>query len=599
MDMREMSAEQNPVDAQATISPEAETPVEARESTPAQQLSVEEVVGKIVELSQKDAAEISRDEVSHLKMLFYSIRRNRAEEEQKAADEQPLDMEERKPDPLEEKLKEALAVIRDKKAELAKAIEAEQAANLDKKNEIVAQICAASEDTDNVGRLFSSVKELQEQFKQIGDVPQTEATALWKKYQDAVEMFYDRLKINKELRDYDFRKNLEQKELIIRQARELDGHEDVVIAFRLLQELHDKWRQIGPVAKENREQIWTEFKEISASINKKYQAFFEERKAREVHNETQKTALCERLQAIDLSKLTSFKAWEAATADVLAIQAEWKTLGYASRKANNALYEKYRALCDDFFAAKATYYKEVKDSLDENLRRKTELAEKAEKLAESDDFRKTTEEILALQKEWKTIGSVPKKVSDAIWKRFTAACDLFFDRKKKAHSSIRTQEQENLAAKKQIIETLRGITDETPRQEGARILREAMGAWGKTGHVPFREKDKIYAQYRELVDTLYEKLDMRGNNAAISRFQENISQIEGDEKAIIREREKLVRAYEARRNELSTAENNMGFFTSKSRSGESMIKEMERRIQRLKDELSQLEQKIRIIDSKL
>lgn len=601
MDMRENLAERETVDVQKTTtdSPAAENVVEAAESTQKQPQTTGEVIEKIIEVSAKDASEISREEVSHLKMLFYSIRnaRNAAKAEGEADETEKEPVAEA--DPEEEKLKEALAVIREKKAELVKEIEARQLENLRKKNEIVDEINAASEDTDNVGKLFNRVKELQEQFKAVGDVPQTNATEIWKKYQEAVELFYDRLKINKELRDYDFRKNLEQKELILSQAKELDGNTDVVVAFRMLQDLHDKWREIGPVAKEFREKIWADFKEVSASINKKYQAFFEERKAREAHNESAKTALCERLEAIDLKAIDSFKAWEAATADVLAIQAEWKTLGYASRKSNNSLYERYRKLCDDFFAAKANYYKEVKENLEENLRKKTLLVEEAEKLAQSDDFKTVTDRIVAMQKEWKTIGSVPKKVSDAIWKRFTAACDTFFDRKKQANSSVRTQEQANLAAKKEIIERLKGITDETPKQEGAKILRDAMAEWGKIGHVPFREKDKVYASYRELVDALYESLDMRGNGASMNRFQENISKLEGDEKAVLRERERLVRAYESRKNELSTAENNLGFFTSKSRSGNSMIKEAERRIQRLKEEIEQLEQKIKIIDSKL
>lgn len=594
MDMREQSAEQ----VQSTAVEAIQTPAaDAAESTqPQPERTPEQVVGILVELSEKDAAEISRDEVSHLKMQFYSLRRRMAQEQ---TGESSGEKEENVADPLEEQLKNALAVIRDKKALLAKENEARLARNLEIKTGIVAEISAASEDTDNVGRLFNRVKELQEQFRQTGEVPQTEATAIWKKYQDAVELFYDRLKINKELRDYDFRKNLEQKELIISEARKLQDEEDIVTAFRRLQELHDKWREIGPVEKEKRETVWSEFKEISANINKKYQAFFEERKAREQQNEDAKTALCERMEAIDLGKMTSFKTWDEATAEVLAIQQEWKTLGYASRKSNNALYDRFRKLCDGFFAAKAKYYYDVKASYEENLKKKTELAEKAERLAESDDFRKTTDEILALQKEWKTIGTVPRKQSDAVWKRFTAACDLFFDRKKKANSSQRNQEQENLAAKKAVIASLEEITDETPRQDGIKILRDAMEQWGTIGHVPFREKDRIYARYRELVNSLYEKLDMRGNNASMTRFRENLSQIEGDGKAVYRERERLVRACEARKSDLATAENNMGFFTSKSRSGDSMIREMERRVQRLKEEIEQLEEKIRILDSKL
>lgn len=600
MDMREQSADQLlNAEAEANQTPAAVNEDAAESSQPQLSRTPEQVVEALVELSGKDAAEISREEVSHLKMQFYTLRKRQAQQMPEDGQTEPQADKETVSDPLEEQLKNALAVIKEKKAILAKEIEDRLAENLREKNAIVDEITAASGDTDNVGKLFNRVKELQEQFKQIGEVPQTDATAVWKKYQEAVELFYDRLKINKELRDYDFRKNLEQKELIIDQARKLDEEQDIVVAFRRLQELHDKWREIGPVEKEKRDLVWNTFKEVSANINKRYQAFFEERKAREQQNEAAKTELCERLEAVDIEGITSFKGWEEATARVLAMQQEWKSLGYASRKSNNALYDRFRKLCDGFFAAKAKYYYDVKSSYEENLKRKIELADKAEALAQSDDFRKTTDILLGLQKEWKTIGTVPRKQSDAVWKRFTEALDLFFERKKKAGSTQRNQEQENLAAKKAIIAMLESINEETPRQEGMKILRDSMAQWQKIGHVPFKEKDKVYTRYRELVNKLYESLDMRGNNAAMSRFQENLSQIEGDRKAILRERERMVRAYEARKSDLSTAENNLGFFTSKSRSGDSMIREMERRVQRLKEEIEQLENKIRILDSKL
>ncbi len=472
-------------------------------------------------------------------------------------------------------------------------------ANLERKNAIIDEILALSADADNVNLQFPRFRELQQNYKDVGDVPAPSATDIWKKYQDAVERFYDQLKVNRDLRDYDFKKNLEAKELLIEQAVKLADESDVIVAFRRLQELHDKWREIGPVAKEIRDEIWARFKDASAVVNKRYQSFFEERKAREQQNEADKTAICEELEGLDFSSLKTYAAWEAMTKQILDAQARWKKIGFASKKSNNLLYDRYRAVCDKFFAAKAAYYKGVKEDLEENLRQKTALCEQAEALMDSTDWKTTTDTLVELQKKWKTIGTVPKKHSDSIWKRFQTACDTFFDRKKKLSNSTRQIETANLKAKKAIIATLNAITDETPRDEAIKTVKDAIAQWGTIGHVPFREKDKIYENYRRIVDDLYDRLDIRETRANVARFESSVTEMKGDKQRLYRERERLVRAYEQKNDELKTCENNMGFFTSKSKSGDSMLREMQRRVERIKEEISSLEQKIKIIDENI
>lgn len=606
--MREQSAEMGTTTPDSTsinqitspeVEPATETPEET--ATTAKILSKDEIIEKLSEIADANAEDISRDEVSRLKQMFYAIRREEISAEKLVFTDAGNDAEAfmPQPDPAEDKLKEILNTIKDKKAEQIRRIEAEQQDNFNRKSALIDEIATMSADTDNVNRHFTRFKEIQQEFKEIGDVPAPLATDLWKKYQEAVERFYDQLKINKDLRDYDFKKNLEIKELLCEQAEKLLEESDVITAFRRLQELHDKWRDVGPVAKENRETIWVRFKDASAAVNKRYQAFFEERKQREQQNEEAKTAICEELEALDFNSLKSYSAWDAMTRTILDAQARWKKIGFASKKSNNSLYERYRNVCDRFFSEKAAYYKSVKEELEINLRKKIELCEKAEALMESDDWKPTTDTLVELQKQWKTIGTVPKKHSDSVWHRFQTACDTFFDRKKKANSGTRQVEIANLKAKKALIASLAAINGETPRDEAIKTVKDAIAQWGQIGHVPFREKDKIYEHYRKLVDELYERLDIRENRAGMARFESTITELKSDTQKLYKERERLVRAYEQKNTELTTCENNMGFFTSKSKSGDSMLKELERRVQRVKEELTTLEQKIKFIDSTL
>ena len=563
----------------------------------------EEIVAEAARLATLDAAEIAADEVSHLKQQFYQLRNDavRAEREAFEAIEgnDPADFTPAA-DPDEDAFKEALAAIKEKKAAQRAAIEAQQLANLEAKQAIIAQLLEMSADTDNVNRLFPEVRDLKARFNEIGEVPQQQSSDIWKGYQEAVEKFYDQLKINKELRDYDFKKNLTEKEALVAEAEKLQAEEDVILAFKRLQELHDQWRAIGPVHKEVREQLWGRFKELSTEINKKYQDFFVERKNRERENEEAKTAICERVEALDFSSLSTYAAWDDMTRQFMEAQAEWKKLGYASRKANNELFARFRSVCDKFFAAKADFYKQMKDVLAVNLEKKIALCERAEALKDSTDWRATADELARLQKEWKTIGAVAKKHSDQVWHRFLAACDYFFDQKKKNTSGQRRNERANLEQKQEIIEKLKALLADTPERDAAiKAVKDLQAEWQSVGHVPFADKDAIYDAYRQSVNAIYDKLNIARRDSRISNFESSLSEMGGDANRLYRERERLLRVYEQRKSELKTYENNMGFISTRSKNADNMFREMQRRMQHLRDNLAELESKIKAIDSKL
>lgn len=587
---------------------EAEVPADGAETTSAEAPSrqpeeeiktKEDIMTRLTKLAVDETVEIAREEIAHLKQRFYAIRKLEQEAELAAHLAEGKDAESFLPslDPTEEEFKTMMNTVRERKAALAAAEEEERNKNLTRKLALIEELNTISADTDNVNRAFPRVKEIQAEFKEIGEVPATEATDLWKNYQAAVEQFYDQLKVNKDLRDYDFRKNLELKTLLCEEAEKLNDEEDIVLAFKRLQNLHDEWRQTGPVAKEVREEIWARFKDASTLVNKKYQGFFEERKARELENEKAKTEICERVEALDFSSLKTYSAWDEMTKQILAAQEDWKKLGFASRKANNALFTRFRSVCDRFFTLKAEHYREMKEELATNLAKKTALCEKAEALKDSTDWKKTADELVRLQKEWKTIGTVPKKHSDNIWHRFQAACDAFFESRKANLSESRAAEQVNLKAKREIIAALKEIPLDANRAEMMPKVKELQAKWQTIGHVPMREKDKLYDEYRAACDALYNRLGRdRGGR---SRFEDVINEMGTDEQKLYRERERILRAFEIKRNELKTYENNLGFLSSKSKSGDSMVREMERRIQRIKDDLASIEEKIKLIDSKL
>ena len=616
---------QEPVQEPATeAAPEAAPEAPAQEAPMAQEAPAEEPVAEepaheAKPLDEVDFTKFSKDElVAHLqwmveqpidsvkdavlqlKAAFFALRKDELAKEKEAFvaagnDEAAFVPAE---DADELKVKGLLNELKEKKAEFNAAQDAIKLANLEKKQAIIEQIFEITSDPDNVNRQYNKVQQLQQEFKALGEVPAPNVTEIWKKYQVVVEKFYDLLKMNKELRDYDFKKNLEIKQQLCLDAEQLDELPDVVDAFKQLQALHNSWRETGPVAKEIREELWARFKNASSVINKKYQTFFEERKANEKANADAKTALCEQIEAISTEGLNSYQAWDNATKQIIALQEEWKKLGFASRKVNTELFTRFRKSCDDFFAQKAAFFKKMKEELSTNLAKKTALCEKAEALKDSTDWKKTTDELVALQKEWKTIGPVVKKHSDAIWKRFIAACDYFFEEKKKQTSNIHTQEHQNLKTKKEIIASINAILNDEAAEEPATKVRELMQQWQEVGHVPYKEKDKIYAEYKEAIDKAFDKYDMKAVRARMANFENSLNQMAGTDK-VYHERERMVRTYEQKCQELKTYENNLGFFNARSNTGNTIVKEMERKIAKIKEDIAMLEQKIKLIDEKI
>lgn len=557
------------------------------------EISAESLLADALALMEKDAADISNDEIRRLRQHFSMLHKSVNSSEE--ASEVPAE-----PSETETRFEQTIEALRARKAQYIAEQEAARAANLERKNAIIEQINALAEDTDNVNRTFPRYRELQDEFNAVGDVDPTEETAVWKRFQEAREHYSDNLKINKELRDYDFKKNLTDKEALLAEARALAAEEDVISAYRRLQDLHNKWRQIGPVAKELRDEIWNSFRDASAEVNKRYQAFFEARKAREAENEAAKTALCEKIEALDLTGLKTFAAWEEATKQIQEMQEEWRKLGFASKKMNRVLFARFRQCCDSFFAAKAEFYRNIREELSTNLTHKQELVARAEALQESTDWRKASDEFIAMQKEWKSIGAIPKKYSDDLWKRFTAACDTFFDRKKKEGSGVRNAEVANLRAKREIIGRLSALTAEATDKDAAIAeLRKLQENWKEIGHVPFREKDKLYEAYRSAVDAVRDHFAIAESRARRQRFEASVNDMKGDDNKLFRERERIVRALDARRNDLRTYENNLGFLSSKSKSGNSLMLDLERRIGRLKADIAELEEKIALLDGNI
>lgn len=561
-------------------------------------MTKEELRDALKEILESDRME-SHKEVAAIKQAFYNLK-NRENLElldafvQAGNDPAAFSAE---PDFVENEVKELIAQFKEKRAAYIAAEEARREQNLEKKKEILTSMEEIAGDIDNVNTKFSEFQQLQNDFKAIKDVPATAETEIWKQFQTVVEHFYDNLKINKELRDFDFKKNLEAKRELIKAAQELEKVADPVAAFRELQGLHDQWRAIGPVAKEIREEIWNEFKEASTIINKRHQEFFEQRKAAEQVNEEAKTKLCEEIEAIKYDNLKTYADWNAVTQQIIDLQKKWREYGFASRKANTALYARFRKACDDFFSAKVEHFQRTKDELNENLAKKTALCEKAEALKESDDVKKATDEIVKLQAEWKAIGSVPRKLSDALWQRFTAACNYFFDERKRQSKERHKEENDNLDKKREIIAKLQALPKDGDRNEVMPQIKQLQADWQAIGFVPFKFKDKIFTEYRAICDELYDAYNKREAKQRMANFRNRINDIKDDGKQVNRERDRLLRVCESRRNELKTIENNMGFFNVKSSAGNSMVKEMENKIKRLKQDIKEIEEKISLLDN--
>lgn len=592
LESTEQTVVENSEQAEAQVKEPAKTEVVGK--------SKEELVAALAALIEKPVDEI-RDEVNAIKNQFYALRK--AEQEIELAEfvdkgNEPAAFA-AKPDAEEEKLKDLLNEYKEKKAAQLAAIEAERVANLERKRAILVELSEIAKDVDNVNKFYAKFQQLQQTFKEVGSVPAADDKALWKEFQTVTEQFYDSLKINKQLRDLDFKKNLESKESLCKEAEALADENDVIVAFKKLQELHDKWREIGPVVKELREDLWKRFKEASSAVNKRHQAFFENRKEKEKENEVAKTAICEEAEAIVLAELTTYAKWNDATKQIIQMQERWKTLGFASKKVNNELFARFRKTCDEFFAAKAEFFKRMKDESAENLAKKHRLCERAEALKDSTDWKKTADELTAIQKEWKTIGPVPKKSGDAVWKRFIAACDYFFENKNKNTTNVHQEEHANLKAKKAIVEKIKTIDESLSKDEIKNLLKTLVADYQQIGHVPYKEKDKIYEEYRAALNEAYEKFDIKETRARFESFANSVESMSSDKNKLFKERDRLVRIYEAKKNELKTYENNLGFFNVSSKAGGSVLKEMERRIAKAKEDLISLEKKIDLIDEKL
>ena len=493
-----------------------------------------------------------------------------------------------------------MGVIKEKRSKLVAEQERQKEENLQVKLSIIEELKELVESGDDANKSYTEFKKLQQQWNETKLVPQGKVNELWKNYQLYVEKFYDLLKLNNEFREYDFKKNLEIKTHLCEAAEKLADEEDVVSAFHQLQKLHQEFRDTGPVAKELRDEIWNRFKAASTAVNRRHQLHFETLKEAEQHNLDQKTVICEIVEAIEFDELKTFSAWENKTQEVIALQNKWKTIGFAPQKMNVKIFERFRRACDDFFKKKGEFFKSLKEGMNENLEKKKALCEKAEALKDSTDWKATADTLTKLQKEWKTIGPVAKKHSDAVWKRFITACDYFFEQKNKATSSQRSIEVENMEKKKALIEKLSSIDENMDIEEASTLVRDLMKEWNSIGHVPFKEKDKLYKQYHGLIDQLFDRFNISASNKKLSNFRSNINNIQGGgPQSLYREREKLVRTYESMKNELQTYENNLGFLTSTSKKGSSLLTELNRKVEKLKADLELVSQKIKVIDESI
>ena len=558
----------------------------------------QEIIERLKAIAESDDALNCRAEIEGLKVLFYRMRTAEIEAAHKEFMQQENGGEAflPQPDELEAPFKEYMNVIKTKRnAWLAKQ-EQEMKENLVKKEDLLAKLQTLIEKASQGAPDVNEFKALQAQWKEIKNVPQEHVTALWKQYQLLVEQFYDVLKINHEFREYDFKKNLEIKTRICEVAESLVEDTDVIGAFRQLQQLHIEFRETGPVAQELREEIWNRFKAASTIINRRHQDHFEAKKEVEKENLEKKSAICEEIESIDLSALTSYQAWNNATQQVLDLQAKWKEIGFAPQKMNLKIFERFRAACDEFFRQKSEYFKDAKSALAKNLEQKKALCEQAEALKDSEDWKATADKLTKLQKEWKEIGPVQQKHSEAIWKRFVTACDTFFERRNAATSSQRSAEQENLKQKREVIEALKAIDTTLPANEQTKQIGELTAKWNSIGFVPFKEKDKVYKEYRQALDALYEKLHIDANERRMANFRNNIGK---GGNSMQRERDHLVRQYEALKNEITTYENNIGFLSVSNKKGESLVDTMRKRVEKLKQDAEVILQKIRLVEDEI
>lgn len=537
----------------------------------------------------------SLDSIKHL--FYRQLKINNEDAKKKFLEAGGLEEDYKAPiEPLESELKNILSAFREKRNAELQRIEKEKNDNLAAKNRILEDLKNLLANAEDFGKKVPAFQKLQQEWKEVGQVPASEIAGLWKNYQLCVEQFYDNLKINNELREYDFKKNLEAKTNLCEQAEALADDSDVVGAFKKLQALHDEWREVGPVSKDNREPIWNRFKAASTVVNKRHHDYFDAMREEEVNNLAKKTALCEKVEAVDIDAISTYKEWQEKSDAIVEIQAEWKKIGFAPKKNNVAIYERFRSACDRFFNAKNEFYKNSKDKLTANLEKKIAFCEKAEALKDSDDWKGTTDKLVQLQKEWKSIGAVPKKHSDAVWKRFVAACDYFFDRKSKQQKAMKNDQDENLKKKKALIAQIKEIQIGEDHNAAYKMLKSLIAEWNEVGHVPFKDKDKVYKEYKAAIDEKFDKLNLDQAARRMDVFKSNLEEMaEKGQQKLLGERKRLVKVYESLGSDITTAENNIGFFAN-SKNASGLIKEMERKIEKLKEERNLVLEKIKMLE---
>ncbi len=561
-------------------------------------LSKEELLARLRDIVKSRSVNSHR-EVMAIKQALFSLRQREINEEMNAYVEAGNSPEtfSANPDEAENEAKDLMAEFRVMRQQYLEAEEKRMEQNLEAKKEILARMQAISENADSVNMHFQEFQDLQQKFRDIKDVPPSAETDIWKKFQLTVEQYYDTLKMNKELRDLDFRKNLEAKRRIIAEANALAEEPDVVEAGRRLQLLHTEWREIGPVSKELREEIWEEFRQASAKVNRRHQDYFEKRKAEEKANEEAKEAIICELKAIDRTALKTFAAWDEAREKVKALQEKWKTIGFASRKVNNDLYARFRSECDAFFNARTEHFQSTREAFQANLEKKTRLCERAEAILAEGDSKKNLEEMQKLQAEWRTIGNVGRKYSDAIWERFSSTCNKFFALRKEQNAVRHTEEMANLKAKRAIIEEINGIPADADRSERLRSIRELQARYEAIGFVPFKHKDQLQADYRKACDAVYGAINSARDRERRSRFEGQLDSMRDDARRLGSEQERIKRQIDAKRQELKTYANNLGFFNIKTSAGNTMVKEMERKMAHIEDEIKQLSEKLALVEA--
>ena len=591
------SAENTTEEAIQTATSNETTETTTAAEKPAEPKTKAEVI-EVLKQIVYNGGNVERTELDHLKMLYYrfhnadvaSAREKFIEEGGKAEDFMPA------PDMDEENFKAQLSLIREMRNKAAEALEAEKQQNLKRKQEIIERIKALAATPEDADKGYNEVKELQAEWKELKAVPAENATELWKNYQLYTEQFYDQLRLNHEMRAYDFKKNLEIKTHLCEAAEKLADVEDPISAFHQLQKLHQEYRETGPVAKELRDEIWKRFKDASTVINKRHQDHFEAIKAKEEENLAKKTELCQQVEALEFDGLKTYAQWEEMTKQVLAIQAEWKTVGFTPRKVNAEIFERFRMACDRFFQAKTAYFKANREKLNANLTAKNALIEKAEALKDSTDWGATTNKFVELQKEWKAIGPVAHKVSDAIWKRFNDACNYFFEQKNAANAGQRKEEEANLELKKGVIAELEKLV-ENASDDLLKSVRELQARWNEIGHVPYSKKEKMYRRYRELCDKIYDTLHETAGRRRMDNFRKNVADKGGSE--LTRERGRLQNALENKKQEIQNYETNLTFFRSSSKKGNSLVADIEKKVERLKEDLSEIVEKIKAVNEQI